>query len=411
MMLGEKDREILRETAKMQLEAAHSEKNLARVELWKRHNAFHGERPVIHLELDTFEHEVIPQRLRCESEEGRALETALYRNFLNLTLFDDDWVVPDFFPVTAHTWFLPFGHAVKKTFAKGEHAVGHHFEYVVGDLEDDWEKLGPSTWGVDREATKREFDTAQDVFGDILPARMTMNCLYAVPTQDVVHLMGMENMCFAMMDYPELFHKMMDRLSDDYLSYFGFLAQEGLLLPTTGYEWVGQGTRAFTEELPADHVTGTKDVWGFLDSQETVSISPDMYGEFIFPYYKKIAQSYGLLSYGCCEPVDPVWKYVGTLENLRKVSCSPWCNEEKMGEYLRGRHTVFHRKPSPNFLGVGETTDEEALREHFRKTLRAAAGCTLEFTQRDVYTIHNDEKKAARYVAILREEIANNWNP
>ena len=124
MMLGEKDREILRETAKMQLEAAHSEKNLARVELWKRHNAFHGERPVIHLELDTFEHEVIPQRLRCESEEGRALETALYRNFLNLTLFDDDWVVPDFFPVTAHTWFLPFGHAVKKTFAKGEHAVG-----------------------------------------------------------------------------------------------------------------------------------------------------------------------------------------------------------------------------------------------------------------------------------------------
>lgn len=37
---------------------------------------------------------------------------------------------------------------------------------------------------------------AQEMFGDILPVRRTMNGLYAVPTQDVVHLMGMENMCF-----------------------------------------------------------------------------------------------------------------------------------------------------------------------------------------------------------------------
>ena len=109
-MILQKDREILREVARQQLEAANSEKNLARVELWKRHNDFRGERPIVHVELDTFEQEVIPQRLRCESEEGRALETALYRNFLNLTLFDDDWVVPDYFPVYWHAGFTPFGH-------------------------------------------------------------------------------------------------------------------------------------------------------------------------------------------------------------------------------------------------------------------------------------------------------------
>ena len=44
-MISPKDREILREVAKLQLEAAHSEKNKARVELWKRHNACRGDHP------------------------------------------------------------------------------------------------------------------------------------------------------------------------------------------------------------------------------------------------------------------------------------------------------------------------------------------------------------------------------
>ena len=115
-----------------------------------------------------------------------------------------------------------------------------------------------------------------------------------------------------------------------------------------------------------------------------------MYGEFIFPYYRKVASTYGLLSYGCCEPVNPVWDYVKQLGNLRKVSCSPWCDEAFMAEQLRGTKTIFHRKPSPNFLGVGETLDEEGFRQHIRHTLTTAAGCHLEITQRDVYTINND---------------------
>ena len=85
--------------------------------------------------------------------------------------------------------------------------------------------------------------------------------------------MGMENMCFAMYDYPELFHKMMDQLSDDYLAYYEFLRGEGLLLPTTGYEMVSQGSRCFTDDLPSGGISGPGDVWGFMDSQETVSIS------------------------------------------------------------------------------------------------------------------------------------------
>ena len=82
-----------------------------------------------------------------------------------------------------------------------------------------------------------------------------------------------------------------------------------------------------------------------------------------------------------------------------------------MAERLRGKRIIFHRKPSPNFLGVDKQLDEQAFREHIRNTLTAAKGCTLEITQRDVYTIHNDEEKAKCYVAIIREEIENHWEP
>lgn len=78
-----------------------------------------------------------------------------------------------------------------------------------------------------------------------------------------------------------------------------------------------------------------------------------------------------------------------------------------MGERLRGRKTVYHRKPSPNFLGVGKQMDEEALRQHIRKTVQAARGCTLEITQRDVYQVSGSIEKVRCYVEILREECAN----
>ena len=116
--------------------------------------------------------------------------------------------------------------------------------------------------------------------------------------------------------------------------------------------------------------------------------------------------------YGCCEPVDPIWdRCISTLKNLRKVSISPWCNEEIMSEKLRGTNIIYHRKPSPNFLGVGTTLDEDAFRQHIRKSLTLARGCKMEITQRDVYTINNDIAKARRYVQIIKQEIVNQSRP
>ena len=69
--MNNNDKERLRFLAARQMEVANSPKNLDRVELWKRHHAMKGERPLIHIEIDTFAHEVIEPLLK-----GSAFRTA-----------------------------------------------------------------------------------------------------------------------------------------------------------------------------------------------------------------------------------------------------------------------------------------------------------------------------------------------
>ena len=59
------ERERLRELAEKQLEYAESELNQKRIKEWYLHNDLKGERPMVQLEMGTFEQEIIPQRLKC----------------------------------------------------------------------------------------------------------------------------------------------------------------------------------------------------------------------------------------------------------------------------------------------------------------------------------------------------------
>ena len=410
--MNAKDRERLRYLAAHQLEIANSPKNLERVELWKRHNMYKGERPPIHIEVGTFAHEAITPLLQCEDETARNIEYKLISNFINLEQFDDDKVVPPYFQQTYDIYFTLFGHHIKQTTIKKADGteMGHHFEHIIDDLYDDFDKIkSPSVYGVNKESTMQKFELYNDIFGDILPVRLISDGLYSTPTQHVVHMMGMENMLYSMYDYPDEFKEMMDRIADDYIAYFKKLESENVLLQNKAFEWVCQGSMAFYDEPDKEGQIKTTDLWGFMDSQETVGISPQMFREFIFPCYKKIASVFGRLNYGCCEPVSTFWEDIKTLPNLKKVSISPWCDEDFMAEQLRDSGIIYHRKPSPNYLGVGAKLDEDAFRKHIEKTVKTAKGCKLEICQRDVYTVNKDIDKVRRYVQIIRETIDKYW--
>jgi len=414
--ISNKDRDILRELAKKQYEYSQLPIMKKREVEWQLHNDLQGQRPMIHVEIDTFEDELLEGKMKCEGELARSVEKQLHHNVLNHEVIGDDKIVPDHFQIRWKSHFRLFGFDITKESAKDSQGrnLGHHFNYTITDLEKDLPKLKKTEFGVDKEETLRYKMFLEDIFGDIIPVEIIFDCLYAVPTQDVVHMMGMENMLFAMYDYSDEFKAFMGKITDDYIAYFKYLEKEGLIIPTTGNQILGQGSLCYTKELPALKAGGevfkTTEVWGFMDSQETIGISPDMFAEFIFPYYKKVADIYGLLSYGCCEPVHTFWDdNISKFQNLRKVSISPWCNETFMGERLRGSNIIYHRKPSPNFLGVGKDLNEAAFSEHIKDTLKAAKGCKLEITQRDVYTLERNIPKARRYVEIIRNLIDGYW--
>lgn len=402
MEISNKDRAILRDTAKWMAELAASERNQRLYREWEAYaHTKTPDRPMIRIEINRFEHEILPAMQKCEGERARAIEATMLRPIANFTLFEDDTLVPSYYSVGNHQTFRPFGLAVRRKETEG---VGHHFIPYLHDLEEDEHLLGPSEFGMDEAGTQRDLEEMQELLGDILPVRRGGGCLCCCMMQDIVHIMNMDDMFIAMIDEEERFRNMMQRLTDDYIAYFTMLEQGGHLRSAAKMQHLNQGTYCFTDEL-RDGIEGAQlsDMWLFMDAQETSSISPEMYRDLVFPYYKQIMDRFGLVSYGCCEPVHPVWdECLSKVKNLRKVSISAWCDEEAMGERLRGTGITYLRKPPATIVGMPTPLDEQAALDCFRKTARAAKGCKLEVTQREVYQVGGSPQKVHRYIELAR---------
>jgi hypothetical protein len=225
--------------------------------------------------------------------------------------------------------------------------------------------------------------------------------------------MGMEAYLLAMYDSPDAVHRLMAYLRDNALRVMRWAEQEKLLRVNNGNQDSFGSSYNFTARLPQPGSNGQAarlcDMWGATNSQETVGISPAMFHEFCFPYYRDVCEPMGLLYYGCCEPAHPFWDDIRQLPHLKKVSISRWCDQAFIGEALRGTQIVFSRKPDPNFLSVDYKLDEAAWAAHIRETLEATRGVYTEFIIRDVYTVHGDLGNARRAVEIARRAIDRHY--
>lgn len=403
MAISSNDCVRLRALAQRQAELAASDRNQRLYRSWMEYGSqTTPSRAMIRIELGTFEQDVLPPLMQCEGEHARRIEKRMLSTIANFTLFEDDTLVPSYYAVKDYLRFVPFGLPVRKRESGG---VGHHFIPYLCDLEEDEHLLGASDFGVDEDAATQELAEAQELFGDILPVKRISDCMYCCPTQDIVHIMNMDDMYIAMLDDEERFHRVMRRLTDDYRAFFDMLESGRHIRSAARDQHLNQGSYCFTDEL-TDGIEGAalKDCWLFMDSQETSGISPQMYADVVFPYYKELMSLFGLVSYGCCEAVHTIWDSChSTIPNMRKVSISPWCDEEFMGDRLRGTGITYLRKPPATLLGVGSELDEAATLACFTKTAKAAQGCKLEVAQRDVYQLNNTPDKVKRYVQLFRQ--------
>jgi hypothetical protein len=412
--LPKAERARLRALAAKQAEYATLPVMEQRRRLWTDHNDGRpGTRPPVIVETCTFDRDFMPPSVfQCTTEEGRMIEAELLRHVRQHELIDDDHVCPSTFDIG---WFKESNQlsvTVERIAVKDAQGVetGYHFIHPIKDLKRDLHIVKPVVCTVNRERTFAWKAFLEDLFGDLLPVQIRSGIMaWTGLTSMVIRLMGMEAFFIAMYDCPAEVHQLMARLRDNALAVMRWAEAEGLLRVNNGNEVSFGSSYNFTTKLPAPGYAGGParlcDLWGSAESQETVGISPEMFGEFCAPYYRAVCAPLGLLYWGCCEPASPLWEHIRMMPHLKKVSISRWCDQRFMGEALRGTEVVFSRKPDPKWLGVDEKLDEEGWAAQIRETLDAARGAFVEFIVRDVYTVHGDLDKVRRAVAIARRVI------
>ena len=412
MSLPDKDLQIVRELARRKLEIAHDPVNLERKQAWYNLDSGENERPMVLActgGLGGNELPVTEADLRCESPGGRRLERGLRTEIYQFETLADDHVVEPDMTVNWQVRTSDFGVEVVRHRKPNEQGHGAwKVDPPIKDLDADFDQLSPRTYSVDRASTRQAHDDLAAIFDGILPVNFRGNFWWSMGmTGQAINLIGLEELMMAMYDNPAGLHRIMGFLRDDHIAFGQWLEEGGLLTLNNWNAYIGSGGLGYSNYLPQSDFDGAvrrRDQWVLLESQETVGVGPALFEEFILPYQVAVAETFGRVYYGCCEPVDSRWQQLTRIPGLARVSVSPWADQPMMAEAL-GRDYVFSRKPNPTLVSTG-TFDEDANRADLRQTLAVAAGNRLEIVMKDVHTLGGEPDRLCRWVRLAREEIA-----
>ena len=413
--LPQKDRDILRRLAERKMQMATDPVNLERREAWYALDDGAAYRPMILAEVGGIRDKASPLATlgepQCSDPWARQVEQRILslEERYNFDVLKDDHVVEPYATIPWQISATDFGvQKVDHHTSNGDQMTSASWDAPIRDLDADFGKLRQRTFTVDRAKTLEEKAKLEAVFGDILP--VTLGGMYHWTlgmTGSLIHLIGLEGLMLAMYDNPAGLHRIMAFMRDDALAYTKWLEEEGIYGLNNRNDYIGSGSMGYTRRLPqGDWTAGMKvrrkDLWVLLESQETVGVGPELFEEFIFPYQQDIADVFGLVYYGCCEPVHNRFHILKRLKNLRRISVSPWADQAFMAAEC-GTDIVFSRKPNPTLISTS-VFDEAAIRRDLRETLDIAKGCRLEIVMKDVHTLDNAPTRLPRWVQLAQEE-------
>ncbi len=404
IVISKRDRERLRRLAAGVARVAARPCEAVKRDLWRRHNRLEPTRPLVFCDPENGWTEIIPDSLlECEGALARTWEMRLRKEIFWGESMGDDRVVPASFPISHVAEESDWGMHERKT--SGGQGGSYVWEAPLKSY-DDIEKLHYPVIRIDHHATQKLIAAANDVFGDLLAVEVRSQWWWSLGmTWALVNLRGLEQIIWDTYDHPEDLHRLMGFLRDGTLAKLDFLEMNGLLSLNNDAHYVGSGGFGVSDELPSRDFDGkhvrARDIWGFCESQETITFSPEMFGEFIFPYQLPILERFGLNCYGCCEPLDKRWPVIKNTPRLRRVSVSPWADWEKMAGTL-GEEYIYSLKPHPTDLAV-PVLNEDRVRRDLRRVMEITRGCRLEIIMKDNHTIGNNPRNVTRWCQIARE--------
>jgi hypothetical protein len=407
-MPSKQDREIVRELAARVAEIAALPVQDEKRALWRKLNARRPDRPMVMIDQVCWNEMNIGDELtlRCEDREYRGYEDHLRRTLYQWNHFRVDMVVEPFVRVGKAIENTGFGVQVQEETAVGDPTngvVGHMYtnQFVT---DDDLEKIQTPRICHDSTETARRLAVARDLFDGLLEVRAWGADPYASLWDPISTWMGVQNALYTLVDRPEYMHDLVGRVTNGYMSMLDQLEEQGLLC---GEQSTIHCTGAYTDELPAPGYDPEKprtiDLWTFGLAQMFSTVSPRMFKEFEVDYASRICERFGLVYYGCCDPLDGKMREVRMIPKVRKVSMSPWVNEERGAEAI-GSDFVYSRKPSPALLAWDDFNIDEVRKDlEGTQAVCAKYACPLEFILKDISTVRYEPQRLFEWAKVAME--------
>ncbi len=407
-MIRREDAAIIRDLAAQVAEIAALPVQEEKRQLWRRLNGLKPVRPMVMIDQVCWNEMNVNDELtlRCTDPECRGYEDTLRRILFQWKRFPVDMVVEPFIRVPKAIHNTGFGVQVQEDTAVTDptNAVVGHMFINQFETEADLEKVKTPRISHDPAETCRRLEVAGELFDGILEVRPEGLDPYLSLWDPISTWMGVQNALYALVDKPQLMHGLVGRMTEGYLSMLDQLEEQGLLC---GPQSLIHCTGAYTDELPAPGYNPdkprTRDRWMFGLAQMFSTVSPKMFEEFEVRYASRICERFGLVYYGCCDPLDGKMKQVRMIPNVRKVSMSPWVNVEKGAKEI-GSDFVYSRKPNPAFLAWDEFSPAE-VRADLERTRRACEehGCPLEMILKDISTVRYEPERLTVWSQIAME--------
>ena len=416
VVLEQRDKEILRRLASELAEVAalpvHREKTI----LWQKLNDLQSERPMVWInEICWNEMNVGDElTLTCGHPWARDQERELRRTLYQWRHLPGDMVVNDYLacPLLFHS--TDFGIVedvdIVKTSADGD-VVSRHFNVQIRDF-DDLAKIRMPQVSHDPRATELHYQAMCEVYAGIMPVRKVgQTHIWFTPWDYLIRWWGVEQAMMDMIDRPELVHAGVERMEDAWMEELDQLERMNLLSLDCDNTRVGSGGYGYTSQLPGTDYDPAwvrpHNMWGCSNAQIFSEVSPQMHWDFAIEHDLRWLKRWGLVYYGCCEPLSGKIDLLRRIPNLRKISASPWCDSRQIVEKVGGDY-VLSRKPSPAIFAEDGWCPERARAELVEFLELARGGCHVELIMKDISTVRGHPERLWDWARIAME-VANEY--
>ena len=400
MSISNNDKSILRSLAEKIAEIAALPVHKEKTELWTKLNDLKNTRPLVWInEICWHEMNVNDElTLLCENGLARMTEDQMRKQIYQWEHLPADMIVEPVFYAQTFINDSGFGITLKEdTITQAEGAISSHGYKPIIKEESDIDKIKNPVLSLRKEKNEEYLAMLNEAFGDILTIKP-----YGIPTEwfspwdQLVQWWGVQESMLDLVMRPEMVHAAMERLMEAYLARLRQWQELNVLSFHNGNYRVGSGGLGCTSQLPGENCNNSQikpqNRWGCAIAQIFGSVSPDMHEEFAIKYERRWTENFGLVYYGCCEPLHEKLNMLKrNIPNLRKISCSPWCDTAKLCEQVQNDYVVSI-KPNPAIFARDTWNLKEAEKE-LRNSLEHSRGCNVEVIAKDLSTMRGEPQR------------------